>query len=760
MPHGLDRTDFGTGAESDSRATDTLSDGTARSRAYREFYRAPEPSAQRSTTVPEAQDRAHARTLPSGSASVRRDVVGERIEPPAPAGEDILRHARGRRQDAEVHDELATSAQFGHEGDDLTTPSFGHLEGSWAHRGGGWHTDAEFVGRDSHLFEEQGRALSTSVPSNRRNQDHRAQDRLTASAHGAERDRGGTTGDLLALSSPYNSAPGGLNESMFEGQGSPSRDTLDREHTGERHSETALPEVFRAPYPEPDGHAADSIASPRDRDYGSTPLPTDTLASPILLGIRPREHASHQVDGPAAPTAEWYGGGASSEPTSRPGVFTSRQGDSDRPFNRNEISEDPDAQGGAPISGSQPDRSGERSGEAAPRRHRTTPLSPDSPVGDLANSFAAARTQAAPQNRPGTHPPGGTAGLPAIPFEITAPSVPTGRESLVDEQIRPEHDTYKRRRALAVAAWLAIGSVAAGGVSVPAVRHVLQGLVERIQSADSQTAAGSGRNPPSVAPSTDAATQIPPPTPSVNATRQKAVEPDAGRGSTWDASPAPVESPGAVVRDSASPSSAASLTAAPELPAERDGAANPASQAAPASAVGMGEAPQLTSEIAAGVAPISTDLAQTPRSDQLPRMILPAEAAPREAVDHGATAPAPPTRAAGSEVETRASRARRRAANRGRRLSPRLDAANAAAERLLASGQFVAARQAFARAASAGDPRGARGVARTFDERVIGKFDGSGVMTDREKSARWYRTATELESRQEAARTKKSNDSR
>jgi hypothetical protein len=93
MPHGLDRTDFGTGAESDSRATDTLSDGTARSLANREFYRAPEPSAQRSTTVPEAQDRAHARTLPSGSASVRRDVVGERIEPPAPAGEDILRRA-------------------------------------------------------------------------------------------------------------------------------------------------------------------------------------------------------------------------------------------------------------------------------------------------------------------------------------------------------------------------------------------------------------------------------------------------------------------------------------------------------------------------------------------------------------------------------------------------------------------------------------------------------------------------------------------
>jgi len=82
------------------------------------------------------------------------------------------------------------------------------------------------------------------------------------------------------------------------------------------------------------------------------------------------------------------------------------------------------------------------------------------------------------------------------------------------------------------------------------------------------------------------------------------------------------------------------------------------------------------------------------------------------------------------------------------RRSAKLEAANGQAERLLASGQILAARLLFQDAAAKGDPRGARGIARTYDERVIGRFSASGVMPDREQAELWYRVGNRLEARQ------------
>ena len=764
MPHGLERTDFGTGAEAASRATDTLSEGTARGRAYREFYRAPHMSAERSTSAPEKQDGADAFSHSEGRASVGRDGVASRIEPPTADAGDILRHASGHRRDPEFHDDLAASAQFGREEDGLAAPSFGNATGTWAPRDEGWHTDAAFPDQDSGPAEGQGRAFSTGAPSNRPDPAHRVKDELTAFGPGADRDRDSMAGDLLALSSLYDRALGKLGESAFEGQSPQPRDSLDRAHIGDHSSERAVPDSLRAPYPGLDGQASALSAFAGERDRGSTPPPavTDTLASPVWTGSGPRENASHEVDDLSAATAGRYGESGPSERASRPGVPVPRRGDSDRHFDRSETNVEPSAEGATPIIGSRAERSTERPTETAPGRHRSTAPSADMPTKDLAREFAEARTEAAPQDRPGTDAPVETAELLATPFEISAPSVQPGRDSLVGEQVQPKSNKNNRTRrwALAVAAGLAIASVAAAGVSVPAVRHVVLGLGDRMRPANPATTAGNGSNPPTIATPADATAQTLPAMPSESAARQDAVEPEPDRSAAREASSAPVDptessAPEIAAPSSAAPSSAASSAETPQPPAELDAAANTASQAASApEAAGTGAAPQPASEIAPGAAPTSTDPAEAPRAPPLPRVVPQARSPQQEAVDHGARPPSPSTRGASLEAERREYRARRRVADRGRRLSPRLDAANAAAERLLASGQIVAARQEFARTAAAGDPRGARGVARTFDERVIGKFQGSSVVPDREKSAQWYRTAAELEGRQQAGRAR------
>lgn len=110
------------------------------------------------------------------------------------------------------------------------------------------------------------------------------------------------------------------------------------------------------------------------------------------------------------------------------------------------------------------------------------------------------------------------------------------------------------------------------------------------------------------------------------------------------------------------------------------------------------------------------------------------------------------------EASTRSSDAP--STNRRTRRSAKLDASNVQAERLLASGQIVAARLVFQTAAAEGDPRGARGIARTYDERVINKFPASGVTPDREQSELWYRVANRLEARQRNRTTTRSDDKR
>ena len=59
-------------------------------------------------------------------------------------------------------------------------------------------------------------------------------------------------------------------------------------------------------------------------------------------------------------------------------------------------------------------------------------------------------------------------------------------------------------------------------------------------------------------------------------------------------------------------------------------------------------------------------------------------------------------------------------------------------EAALARGDISAARLFFGRAASDGDARGARGMARTFDPETFRKLRGMGIRPDLDEAARWY----------------------
>lgn len=76
------------------------------------------------------------------------------------------------------------------------------------------------------------------------------------------------------------------------------------------------------------------------------------------------------------------------------------------------------------------------------------------------------------------------------------------------------------------------------------------------------------------------------------------------------------------------------------------------------------------------------------------------------------------------------------------------DALTVRAERLLAAGDILAARTLFQRLVTEGDPRGARGVAQTFDAQVLDRFPASGVVPDQAEAARWRAIAARLETRQ------------
>lgn len=66
-------------------------------------------------------------------------------------------------------------------------------------------------------------------------------------------------------------------------------------------------------------------------------------------------------------------------------------------------------------------------------------------------------------------------------------------------------------------------------------------------------------------------------------------------------------------------------------------------------------------------------------------------------------------------------------------------------EQLLTSGEVVSARLFFQRAAAQGDPRGARGLARSYDPAVLKGLPVVGLEGNREEADRWYLKAADLE---------------
>ncbi|VUD73843.1 hypothetical protein MET9862_04463 [Methylobacterium symbioticum] len=74
-----------------------------------------------------------------------------------------------------------------------------------------------------------------------------------------------------------------------------------------------------------------------------------------------------------------------------------------------------------------------------------------------------------------------------------------------------------------------------------------------------------------------------------------------------------------------------------------------------------------------------------------------------------------------------------------------LDGFVARGEQLLTSGEVVSARLFFQRAAAQGDPRGARGVARSYDPAVLKGLPVIGLEGNRAEADRWYLKAADLE---------------
>jgi hypothetical protein len=59
-------------------------------------------------------------------------------------------------------------------------------------------------------------------------------------------------------------------------------------------------------------------------------------------------------------------------------------------------------------------------------------------------------------------------------------------------------------------------------------------------------------------------------------------------------------------------------------------------------------------------------------------------------------------------------------------------------EELLAQGDISGARLFFGRAAADGDPRGATGMARSFDPETLRKLRVLGIRSDPDQAAQWY----------------------
>jgi len=63
---------------------------------------------------------------------------------------------------------------------------------------------------------------------------------------------------------------------------------------------------------------------------------------------------------------------------------------------------------------------------------------------------------------------------------------------------------------------------------------------------------------------------------------------------------------------------------------------------------------------------------------------------------------------------------------------------------MLALGDLAAARLLYERAAAAGDARGALGVGRTYDPKVLVQIGARGIQADPDRAAAWYHKALDL----------------
>lgn len=153
--------------------------------------------------------------------------------------------------------------------------------------------------------------------------------------------------------------------------------------------------------------------------------------------------------------------------------------------------------------------------------------------------------------------------------------------------------------------------------------------------------------------------------------------------------------------------------------------------------------------------PVSRATERALPSEPLKETALPNAASEPELSHHDMRAALRPSASPDVSAEVRSGDSDAPPATTGRktRRSAKLEAANGQAERLLASGQILAARLLFQDAAAKGDPRGARGIARTYDERVISRFSAPGVMPDREQAALWYKVGNRLEARQQSRKS-------
>ena len=80
----------------------------------------------------------------------------------------------------------------------------------------------------------------------------------------------------------------------------------------------------------------------------------------------------------------------------------------------------------------------------------------------------------------------------------------------------------------------------------------------------------------------------------------------------------------------------------------------------------------------------------------------------------------------------------------------KLDALIARGQQLLAAGDVASARRYFARVASDGDPRGALGMARSYDERILRKLPVVGTEANASEAKAWYERAETLEAGKQA----------